>query len=70
MSSTQAVPLVLCLLVALLLVLLIWGFWRTRRHQWGDALMSARDDVLLGLLIFAVVSLAVFVTYVLLGLSL
>lgn len=69
MSSVHAVPLLLSALVGLLLGLVAWGFLRTRGHQVGDALIGARDDVLLGLLVLAAFALGAFLTYVLLNIS-
>jgi hypothetical protein len=67
MFSVQVVPLLLGVLVGLLLSLVAWGFFRSRRHRVGDALMEGRGDVLVGFLILAAFALGVFLIYVLIG---
>ena len=64
----RVIPLILILLVALLLGLVAWGFWRTRGQEANGISMTSRDDVLLGFLVLAAVALAVFLVYALLGL--
>jgi hypothetical protein len=64
----QVIPLLLIMLVALLLGLVAWGFWRTRGQEINGIPMTARDDVLLGFLVLAVVALVIFLVYALLGL--
>jgi hypothetical protein len=66
MSLMHAVPLLLSILVGLLLGLVTWGFFRMRHHSADDGLVETRDDLLFGMLAFAVFSLGAFVTYVLL----
>jgi hypothetical protein len=66
MSLMHTVPLLLSVLVGLLLGLVTWGFLRIRGHPAGDDLGETRDEVLFGLLAFAVFSLGAFVTYLLL----
>ncbi len=68
MQFVQVIPLLLVLLVALVLGLVAWGFWRTRGQEIGGAPISSRDDVLLGFLMLAVMALAIFLVYALLGL--
>jgi hypothetical protein len=66
MSLMHTVPLLLSILVGLLLGLVTWGFLRIRRHTADDDLVETRDEILFGMLAFAVFSLGAFVTYVLL----
>jgi hypothetical protein len=66
MSLTRTVPLLLSVLVGLLLGLVTWGFLRVQRHADDENLIETRDEVLFGLLAFAVFSLGAFVTYILL----
>ncbi len=68
MQLVRLIPLILILLIALLLGLVVWGFWRTRGQEIDDNLMTSRDDVLLGFLVLAAVALAIFLVYALLGL--
>ena len=63
MSSTNAVPLLIGILVAALLGLIAWGFWKHRRRQDGDGLMDTYDRILTGLLILFILALGVFVSY-------
>jgi len=63
-----AVPLLLIMLVALLLGLVAWGFWRARGQEIDVIPMTSRDDVLLGFLVLAAVALVIFLVYALLGL--
>jgi len=67
MLSVQVVPLLLGVLVGLLLSLVAWGFFRSRRHKMSDALMEARGDVLVGFLVLAAFALGVFLIYILIG---
>jgi len=62
------IPLLLIMLVALLLGLVAWGFWRTRGQESNGVAMTSRDDVLLGFLVLAAVALVIFLAYALLGL--
>jgi hypothetical protein len=64
----QVIPLLLIMLVALLLGLVAWGFWRIRGQEINGIPMTSRDDVLLGFLVLAVVALVIFLVYALLGL--
>ncbi len=64
----QVIPLLLILLVAFVLGLVAWGFWRTRGQEINGISMTSRDDVLLGFLVLAAVALAIFLIYALLGL--
>jgi hypothetical protein len=64
----QVIPLLLIMLVALLLGLVAWGFWRTRGQEINGIPMTSRDDVLLGFLVLAVVALVIFLVYALFGL--
>jgi hypothetical protein len=66
MTCIGALPLLLSALVAVLPVLLIWGFFRARDQLGGDALGRVRDDWLLGLLILAAFASGAFSTLVLL----
>jgi hypothetical protein len=62
------IPLLLILLVALLLGLVAYGFWRSRGQAASSVSMAPRDDVLVGFLMLAALALAIFLTYALLGL--
>jgi len=64
----RAIPLLLIMLVALLLGLVAWGFWRARGQEISGISMTSRDDVLLGFLVLAAVALVIFLVYALLGL--
>ena len=68
MQFVWAVPLLLIMLVALLLGLVVWGFWRARGQEIDVIPMTSRDDVLLGFLVLAAVALVIFLVYALLGL--
>ncbi len=68
MQFVRVIPLILILLVALLLGLVAWGFWRARGQEINGISMTSRDDVLLGFLVLAAVALAIFLVYALLGL--
>ena len=68
MQFVPVIPLLLILLVALLLGLVAWGFWRTRGQEIDGIPMASRDDVLLGFLVLAAVALVIFLVYALLGL--
>jgi ABC-type amino acid transport system permease subunit len=68
MQFVRVVPLLLIMLVAFLLGLVAWGFWRTRGEEINDMPMTPRDDVLLGFLMLAAVALVIFMAYALLGL--
>ncbi len=64
----RAIPLILIVLVALVLGLVTWGFWRTRGQEINGIPMASRDDVLLAFLVLAALALAIFLVYALLGL--
>jgi hypothetical protein len=66
MSLMHTVPLLLSILVGLLLGLATWGFLRIWSHKAAGGLVDTRDEVLFGMLAFAVFSLGAFVTYILL----
>ncbi len=68
MQLVRTIPLILIFLIALLLGLVVWGFWRTRGQEIDNSPMTSRDDVLLGFLVLAAVALAIFLVYALLGL--
>ncbi len=68
MQLVRLIPLILILLIALLLGLVVWGFWRARGQGIDDNPITSRDDVLLGFLVLAAVALAIFLVYALLGL--
>ena len=67
MSSQNAIPILLSVLVGAVLSLVVWGLRRSRSHVVGDSVMETRDDVLVGLLVLAAFALGVFLTYVLIG---
>jgi hypothetical protein len=62
------IPLLLTILVALMLGLIAYGFWRSRRRETGDMPITSRDDVLVGFVVLAILALAIFLSYALLGL--
>ncbi len=67
MLLTQAILLQLInILIGLLLGLLAWGILRARSYG-NSIVMGLRDNVLLGLLVFAGFAMGVFLTYALLG---
>ena len=68
MQLVWVIPLLLIVLVALLLGLVAWGFWRARGQEISGIPMTSRDDMLLGFLVLAAVALAIFLVYALLGL--
>jgi Flp pilus assembly protein CpaB len=68
MQFVRVIPLLLIMLVAFLLGLVAWGFWRARGEEISDMPMTSRDDVLLGFLVLAAVALVIFLAYALLGL--
>ena len=65
----QAIPVLLAILVGLLFGLLTWGFLRMRGREAGDALISVRDDMLVGLLVLAAFALGVFLTYMMIAIG-
>jgi nitrate reductase gamma subunit len=67
MFPVQIIPILLGVLVGLVLVLVIWGIWRSRSEANSNIIAGARGDILLWLLILAAFTLGVFVTYVLEG---
>jgi len=67
MSSQNAIPILLSVLVGAVLSLVVWELRRSRNYVVGDAVMVTRDDALLGLLVLAAFALGVFLTYVLIG---
>ncbi len=66
MSCVNTLPLLLSILVVLLIGLVTWGFFRSRKQMAGNALIGARDDMLLGLLVLAAFASGVFSTIILL----
>jgi hypothetical protein len=66
MSLMHSVPLLLSILVGLLLGLVTWGFFRIRHQTTDDDPLETRDEILVGMLSFAVFSVGAFITYVLL----
>ena len=69
MQFVRVIPLLLIMLVALLLGLVAWGFWRSRGQEINGIPMASQDDVLLGFLVLAAVALVIFLVYALLGLN-
>lgn len=67
MFHIHGIQLLLGILIGLVLGLTVPGLWRS--HHWAadDSLASARDDVLLALLVLAAFVLGVFMAYVLRG---
>jgi membrane protease YdiL (CAAX protease family) len=66
MLAGAMILVMLSVLVGLVLVLVAWGFWRSRSQSPGGTL-ETRGDVLLWLLLLAIFALGVFVSYALLG---
>ncbi len=66
MPAVQAAPLLLGVLVTSLLALMIWGFLQCCARETGPALMGTHDEIMLGLLVLAALSLGVFLIYVVL----
>jgi hypothetical protein len=55
-------------LVALVLGVVIWGFFlRGQGRQFDRALIGSGDDLIIGLLVLAAFALGIFLTYALLG---
>ncbi len=65
----QVIPLLLIVLVAFMLGLIAYGFWRVRGQETSSNPMASRDDVLLGFLLLAALALLIFLTYAFLGLQ-
>ena len=66
MLSVHPILILLLLIVGMLSVLIIWGFWQTQEQKFNKALMgSDGGNLQLWLLALAIFSLGVFVTYVL-----
>jgi hypothetical protein len=61
------IPLLLIVLVACMLGLIAYGFWRVRGQETSGNPMTSRDDVLLGFLVLAALALVIFLTYAFLG---
>ncbi len=61
--AVQFIPLLVTALVAALLVVVIWAFWRTSGSEAGVAAMSRYDRLLIALLVLALFTLGLFVTY-------
>jgi len=64
----QMIPLILIMLIALMLGLIAYGFWRARSREASGIPMASRDDVLVGFMVLAALALVIFLTYALLGL--
>jgi hypothetical protein len=62
------IPLILIILIALMLGLIVYGFWRARSQEATGIVMASRDDVLVGFLVLAALALVIFLSYALLGL--
>lgn len=65
MSSVQTAPLLFYLLMTLLLGWLAWAIFRNQGRPISNSLMESHDNLRLWLLLLAVFSLGVFVTYIL-----
>ncbi len=61
----QAAPLLLGAMIGAIIVLVAWGFRRSRESIAGSGLRT-RDDVLLGFMFLAGLALAIFLVYLLL----
>jgi hypothetical protein len=61
------IPLLLITLVALMVGLIAYGFWRFRGQEVNGIPMTSQDDVLLGFLVLATLALVIFLSYALLG---
>jgi hypothetical protein len=69
MGFLHAIPLLLGVLLGLLLGVLVWGFWRVRRRETGNAQIGSHDDLLVALSVLAAITLGLFLVYLLLGLA-
>jgi hypothetical protein len=68
MELTNAVPLLLVVLVGFMLSLVAWGILRLRHRAVDDAFLDSDNGILVGLLALGVVALGLFLAYLLLGL--
>lgn len=68
MVVEQAIPLLIGIVVGLLLSVIAWNVIRARRQTTGDTTVDLQAQLLLGLLLVAVFSAGVFITYLLLRL--
>jgi hypothetical protein len=67
MAFGYAVPFIIGILVGLLLGFLAWQLLENRRHQVSDAGMTARDDMIWGLMVLSSFGLGIFLTIILVG---
>ncbi len=66
MPVTQIVPLLIGMLVGALLSVVVWSLWRTRNNTFADATLDSQHQVLFWLLLLAMFTAGVFVTFALL----
>jgi hypothetical protein len=64
----RTIPILLAGLLTVLIGLIAWGVWTTAHSRPEESAVGWHEDVLLGLLLFAVFGLGVFVAYLVLGL--
>jgi purine-cytosine permease-like protein len=69
MGLVHAIPLLLGVLVGPVLGVLVWGFWRMRRRETGNAQIDSHDGLLVALSALAAIALGLFLTCFLLGLG-
>jgi hypothetical protein len=67
MAFGYAVPFMTGILVGLLLGFLAWQLLENRRGQASDAGMTARDDMIWGLMVLSSFGLGIFLTIILVG---
>jgi hypothetical protein len=66
MPVTQIVPLLIGMLVGVLLTVMVWSIKHTRNSTAADAALDSQHQVLFWLLLLAVFTAGVFVTFALL----
>jgi cytosine/uracil/thiamine/allantoin permease len=69
MGFVHAIPLLLGCLMGPVFGVLVWGFWRIRRCETGNAQIDSHDDLLIALSALAAIGLGLFLAYLLLGLG-
>ncbi len=70
MASPLDILLALGVLIAAMVGLTGWGFWRMRKLPPNKGMQGAPDGLLLGLLVLAAFSMGVFLSYALFGVKL
>lgn len=69
LGSVHAIPLLLGVLLGPVLGVLVWGFWRIRRRETGNAQIDSHDDLLVALSVLAAIAFGLFLACLLLGLG-